>query len=194
MNLLIYALQDWTANSRNLKGRLVMVLFRVAQIVRRAPRPLFILGIPYLVCYRVTVEWFMGIELPWNTKVGPGLRIYHGYGLVVNDGSVIGRDCVLRHSTTLGHRSVDIRDRGLPTLGDRVNVGPNVVILGPVFIGDGAIIGAGAVVLTDVPPDAVAVGNPARVIRSPSTVVGPSRSARRRHSSKSTTENRHLLG
>ncbi|MDX2016947.1 MAG: serine acetyltransferase [Planctomycetota bacterium] len=113
--------------------------------------------------YRVIAEWILGIELHWSLDVGPRLRIFHGYGLVVNPASRIGADCVLRHTTTLGLKeTADQEPGGAPVLGDRVDVGPHVVILGPVRIGDGAVIGAGAVVTRDVAPGAVVAGNPAR--------------------------------
>jgi putative colanic acid biosynthesis acetyltransferase WcaB len=158
-------LQDWAANAGNPKIQLTLLAFRAAQRIARAPRPLFLLGVPFLVLYRVIFEWLLGIELHWSLEVGPRLRIFHGYGLVVNPASRIGADCVLRHTTTLGLKeTADEAPGGAPVLGDRVDVGPHVVILGPVKVGDGAVIGAGAVVTHDVPASATVVGNPARAI------------------------------
>ena len=115
------------------------------------------------------VEWLLGIELHWNLRIGSGLRIYHGYALVLHPETVIGRDCILRHSTTTGLRETEPGESGgAPVLGDRVNVGPHCVILGPVSVGDGAIIGAGSVVVHDVPAGATVAGNPARVVGGPS--------------------------
>jgi putative colanic acid biosynthesis acetyltransferase WcaB len=157
--------QDWVANARNPKIQLTLLAFRIAQRISRAPRPLFVIGVPFLVFYRVLFEWLLGIELHWSLEVGPRLRIFHGYGLVVNPASRIGADCVLRHTTTLGlKQTAGEAPGGAPVLGDRVDVGPHVVILGPVRIGDDAIIGAGAVVTRDVAPAATVVGNPAREI------------------------------
>jgi putative colanic acid biosynthesis acetyltransferase WcaB len=158
--------QDWNANARNPKIQLALLGFRIAQRIDRAPRVVRGVGIPFLVFYRVVVEWLLGIELHWALEVGPRLRVYHGYGLVVNPASRIGADCVLRHTTTLGLReTADELPGGAPRLGDRVEIGPHVVILGPITIGDDAVIGAGAIVTTDVAPGAVVAGNPAREIR-----------------------------
>jgi putative colanic acid biosynthesis acetyltransferase WcaB len=157
---------DWSANRGNLKGRLVLVCFRLAVACRRLPSPLWWLTVPYLIWYELTIIWGLGIELRYKAKVGPGLKLYHGHALVVNDGVVIGARCALRHCTTIGSKQLpDGSESACPVLGDDVNVGANAVILGPIKIGDRAVIGAGAVVVKDVPAGAVVGGNPARVIR-----------------------------
>src|SRR5438105_3560089 len=95
-----FVLQDWRANSGNVKARVVLAMFRFAQRLRGPKsQPIRVWALPYLVLYRVLVEWILGIEIPWNTRIGPGLRVFHGQALIINDGSVIGRDCTLRHST-----------------------------------------------------------------------------------------------
>ncbi len=157
--------QDWLANPRNPKIQLTLLAFRCVQRIARAKQPLRLLGIPVLVAYRIVFEWILGIELHWNLEIGPRLRIYHGTGLVVTPDSRLGSDCILRHTTTLGLRGLtETGSSGAPILGDRVEVGAHVVILGPVRVGDGAIIGAGSVVTKDVAAGSIVAGNPACAI------------------------------
>ena len=159
-------LQDWPENRGNLKGRIVLILFRLASACAKMPSWLRWIGLPYVALYRCLVEWGLCIELPWKLRVGPGLRVFHGHALVVNDRAVIGRRCVLRNSTTIGVSTTSrTYDGQAPVIGDDVDIGANVVIVGNVQVGDRALIGAGSVVVADVPADAVVVGNPARVLR-----------------------------
>lgn len=159
--------QDLHANKGNPKGMLVMVLFRIAHLLRRSLIT-FVLFLPYFILYRVLVEWVLCIELPWKTRIGPGFRIDHGQALIVNDGTVFGQGCTVRNSTTIGNKRLkDGTYSAAPRFGDRVDVGANAVIIGPITIGNDAAIGAGAVVVKDVPAGHVAVGNPARIIPRP---------------------------
>ncbi|MCB9180054.1 MAG: DapH/DapD/GlmU-related protein [Flavobacteriales bacterium] len=156
--------QDWSANRGNPKGRIVMVLFRTAHLLR-LNLVTFVLFLPYFILYRLLVEWFLCIELPWKTRIGAGFRIDHGQALIVNDNAVFGAGCTVRNSTTIGNRKLkDGTYSASPRFGDRVDIGANAVIIGPLVIGDDAAIGAGAVVVKDVPAGHVAVGNPARII------------------------------
>jgi putative colanic acid biosynthesis acetyltransferase WcaB len=103
----------------------------------------------------------LGIELNHKAKVGPRLRLHHGYGLVVHESAVIGSDCTLRHGTTIGNRR---ESDDCPVIGDRVDIGCSSVIIGRIEIGDDAKIGAGSVVLHDVPAGCTVAGNPARPV------------------------------
>ena len=115
--------------------------------------------------YRFWVEWGWGIELPRKLTIGKGLSLYHGQALVVNKSTIIGENCVLRNSTTIGHKKLaDGTISGCPRIGNNVDIGANVCIIGNVTIGDNVIIGAGSVVINDLPSNCIAVGNPARVL------------------------------
>ena len=115
--------------------------------------------------YRFWVEWLLGIELPRKLIIGKGLSLYHGQALVVNKSTVIGSGCTLRNSTTIGHKQLaDGTFTLCPRIGNNVDIGANVCIIGGVTIGDNVVIGAGSVVVKDVPSDCMVVGNPARVL------------------------------
>jgi putative colanic acid biosynthesis acetyltransferase WcaB len=157
-------LQDWEANRGNIRSQLILACFRLAQICHRLPRPLRWIGWPHLAVYEFIVVWELGIELNYKARIGPGLRLYHGTALVVHEAVVMGSHCILRHCTTLGMRR---EAADCPIIGNHVDIGSNSVLIGRITIGDHAVIGAGSVVLHDVPPGAVAAGNPAKIIRQP---------------------------
>ena len=104
-----------------------------------------------------------GIEIHPGAQIGRRVFIDHGMGLVIGETAVVGNDVLLFHGVTLGGTTMSHGKRH-PTLGDRVVVGAGAKILGSVYIGSDARIGANAVVVKDVPNGATAVGIPA-VIR-----------------------------
>ena len=158
---------DWSANRGNIKGQLVMVCFRLAHACRKLPSPWWYLTIPYLAWYELAIVWSLGIELRYKCNIGPGLALFHGQATVVHEGTIIGSNCTLRQSTTIGSKiGADGTQSACPIIGDGVDIGANAVLIGAVRIGDRAIIGAGSVVVKDIPPGAVAAGNPARIIRA----------------------------
>lgn len=103
-----------------------------------------------------------GVEIHPGAVIGRRLFIDHGMGVVIGETTQIGDDVVIFHGTTLGGRSMNHGKRH-PTVGNNVVIGAGAKVLGPVTIGDGAQVGANAVVLKDVPAYAVAVGVPATV-------------------------------
>lgn len=108
-------------------------------------------------------RFLTGIEIHPGARIGRNLFIDHGMGIVIGETAEIGNNCILYHQVTLGGTGKD-RGKRHPTLGDRVFVSAGAKILGSVSIGSGSKIGANAVVLIDVPPNATAVGIPAKVI------------------------------
>lgn len=159
-----YLFCDWRANPGNFRIRLFLVAFRLATLAQRN-RVLFVLLVPHLIAYRFWTEWFFSFELPWRTVAGPGLTIHHGHALVVNKGSVLGASVTLRHCVTIGNKLLkDGSYSACPVIGSHVDIGANVCILGPVVIGDRAVIGAGAIVVKDVAAGTIVAGNPAKVI------------------------------
>lgn len=105
-----------------------------------------------------------GIEIHPGATIGHRLVIDHGMGIVIGETTEIGDDCILYQGVTLGGTGKDQGKRH-PTIGNNVLVGSGARVLGPFKVGDNARIAAGAVVLAEVPPNATAVGVPARVVR-----------------------------
>lgn len=105
-----------------------------------------------------------GIEIHPGATIGKGLFIDHGMGVVIGETTEIGDNCTLYQGVTLGGTGKDVGKRH-PTLGNNVMVGAGAKVLGPFKVGDNAKIAAGAVVLSEVPPDCTAVGVPARVVK-----------------------------
>lgn len=102
-----------------------------------------------------------------ETQIGGGLRIAHGIGLIIGDGTIIGKNCDVRQNTTLGgnYGKVAPDGRRKPLLGDNISVGAGAVILGPVKIGSNSIVGANAVVTKDFPENVIIGGVPAKIIK-----------------------------
>lgn len=167
-NFINYILQDWQINQdTSFKSRLALVMFRLAQALGNLPNFLSGIVLIYRFFYQIVIEWILGIELPFDTEVGENLKLQHGHALVVNHGTIIGANCTLRHATTIGNKKLyDGSYSASPKIGNNVDIGANVVIIGAINVGDNAVIGAGSVVVKDVPEGAVVVGNPARVIRT----------------------------
>jgi serine O-acetyltransferase len=105
-----------------------------------------------------------GVEIHPGATIGKGLVIDHGMGVVIGETAVIGDNCLIYQNVTLGGTGKDHGKRH-PTLGDNVMVGSGAKVLGPFKVGDNSRIAAGAVVLSEIPPNCTAVGVPARVVR-----------------------------
>lgn len=148
-----------------LKSKLIIVLFRISNYFATKNKLTLILGLPFYIAYTFIAEWLLGVEIPIKTRIGKGLTIYHGVGLVINGCSTIGDYCKLRQGVTIGNKlNQDGTPSESPTIGDHVEFGANATALGSIRIGDHAVIGAGSVVTKDVPDNAIAAGVPAKII------------------------------
>lgn len=128
------------------------------------PKPM---RFPFTLLYRFLfkwVEWTCGITLPYTVKLGRRVRLWHHGGMILH-AAAIGDDVHIRQNTTFGIARSD-RLFELPTIEDRVDIGCGVAILGKLTVGHDSSIGANAVVLKDVPPRSVAVGVPAKVVKT----------------------------
>jgi len=109
-------------------------------------------------------RFFTGIEIHPGAEIGDGLFIDHGAGVVIGETTIIGNNVTLYQGVTLGGTGKD-RGKRHPTLEDGVMVSAGAKILGPFKVGHNAKIGAGSIVLKEVPPNATVVGVPGRVVR-----------------------------
>jgi serine O-acetyltransferase len=107
-------------------------------------------------------RFLTGIEIHPAAKLGPGLFIDHGMGVVIGETSEVGRNVTIYQGVSLAGTSLK-REKRHPTLGDNVVVGAGAKIIGGFKIGDNSRIGAGSVVVREVPPNSVVVGVPGRV-------------------------------
>lgn len=108
-------------------------------------------------------RFFTGIEIHPGAKIGKGLFIDHGMGVVIGETAEIGDNVTLYHGVTLGGTGKDTGKRH-PTIEDNVLIGTGAKVLGPITVGKGAKIGANAVVVKNVPTKSTAVGSPAKNI------------------------------
>ncbi|MBS6474424.1 MAG: serine O-acetyltransferase [Clostridiales bacterium] len=105
-----------------------------------------------------------GIDIHPGATIGEGLFIDHGTGVVIGETTVIGKNCTIFQNATLGGTGKEVGKRH-PTLEDEVMVCAGAKVLGPFTVGKGSKIGAGAVVLSEVPPHCTVVGVPGRIVR-----------------------------
>jgi serine O-acetyltransferase len=141
-------------------GYHAVILYRIASWFYTKRFPL----VPHIVTSMALC--FTGAEIFPQARIGGGLVIKHPAGIVIGSGAIIGRECTLLQNVTIGEKLNDQGDHSYPTIGHGVTICTGAVIVGSVTVGDGAMVGANAVVLCDVPAGTTAVGVPARIIVS----------------------------
>jgi serine O-acetyltransferase len=139
-------------------GLHAILAHRIAHTLRQAGVPL----LPRLTA--ALARTVTGIEIHPAAKIGPGLFIDHGMGVVIGETADIGEDVTLYQGVTLGGTGFATGKRH-PTVQDNVTIGAGATLLGPITVGHGSKIGAGSVVIHDVPPHSTVVGNPGHPVR-----------------------------
>ncbi len=109
-------------------------------------------------------RWLTGIEIHPGARLGQGVFIDHGMGVVIGETTEIGNHCTIYQGVTLGGTSLVKGSKRHPTLESRVVVGAGAKVLGPFTVGEGAKIGSNAVVVKAVPQGATVIGIPARIV------------------------------
>ncbi len=134
-----------------------------ALVLHRLAHRIWLAGWTTLARFVSHVARFLtGIEIHPAAKLGPGLFIDHGMGVVIGETAEVGEDVTIYQGVSLAGTSLK-REKRHPTLGNNVVVGAGAKIIGGFKIGDGSRIGAGSVVVREVPPNSVVVGVPGRV-------------------------------
>ncbi|MFO7636173.1 MAG: serine O-acetyltransferase EpsC [Clostridia bacterium] len=146
----------------------------------------------HAVCWHRTAHWFYkkrlfflarwisqatrfctGIEIHPGAKIGKGLFIDHGMGVVIGETAEIGDNCTIYHGVTLGGTGKETGKRH-PTVGNNVLIGAGAILLGSFKVGNSAMIGAGAVVLRDVEDHSIVTGIHSRVVKKMLECLQPS--------------------
>lgn len=135
-----------------------------ALVAHRLIHPLYRAGIPILPRFFANISRFLTqIEIHPGAKIGKGIFIDHGSGVVIGETAEVGDGCTIYQGVTLGGTSLK-RTKRHPTLGENVTVGANACVIGAIYVGDNARVGSGSVVVRDVPANATVVGIPAHVV------------------------------
>ena len=148
--------------------RFTYYLRRVA-LYKKKRRPLGALGFLF---HRIKLHQYRfkyGFDISPDTEIGPGLYIGHFGGVIISPHAILGANVNIAQGVTIGASSRGTR-KGAPTLEDRVWVGANAIIVGKVSIGQDALIAPGAYVNFDVPPMAVVLGNPGKVVANTGSI------------------------
>jgi serine O-acetyltransferase len=135
-----------------------LLAHRIAHALASAGVPLLPRAIAYVT------RTMTGVEIHPAARIGRGLFIDHGMGVVIGETAQVGDDVTMYQGVTLGGTGF-ARGKRHPTVQDNVTIGSGAKLLGPITIGHGAKVGANAVVIHDVPPNSTVVGNPGQVVR-----------------------------
>ncbi len=149
------------------QGLWALFFYRLGAAIQRWRVP-FAVKLPFLaltVVWGKLMEVLTGISLPSRATVGPGLYIAHFGPTLIHHDAVIGSDCTIMQGVTIGMSGRGDK-RGVPTIGNRVYLGVNAVIVGNIAIGDDALVSPCSLVSRDVAPHTTVMGVPATVVNS----------------------------
>jgi serine O-acetyltransferase len=151
------------------EGFWALTVYRMQRALPKAPGPRAV-WLPVRVALAIVkkvLTLVTHINLDQGASIGPGMLIPHVGPIQVFPWATIGADCAIHHVCTVGAGA----QPGGPVIGDHVMMGAHSCVLGPVTVGDEAKIGAGAVVVTDIPAGCTAVGVPARAVPAQSSAT-----------------------
>ena len=154
-----------------LKGMLIPG-FRYTFFLRYANhyKSTFLVGLLFRFILRRMGRKF-GYQIPYSTNIGGGFYIGHFGTIVINHQAIIGKNCNIAHSVTIGMANRG-KYKGVPTLGDKVWIGTGAVIVGQISIGSNVLIAPNSYVNTNVPPNSIVIGNPPNIISNEISTEG----------------------
>ena len=148
----------------SLTAKLFIINFRLASLFYSSSliNKVFIVNVLFLKL----LKFICGLDIPPRTKIGEGMILYHPQNIVINADSVLGRNVMLKHNVTIGNKIDSITGKHVsPVIGNNVELSTGVIVLGGISVGDNSIIGAGSIVVKNIPANSIAVGSPAKVIK-----------------------------
>ena len=134
--------------------------------IYRLARKCYLKKVPVLPrILQLFMRIFFSCTIPYKCNIGYGTKLPHfGQGVLINELTNIGKNCIISGGVVIGGKH-SLSGRTSPTIGNSVIIGANATIIGGINIGDGSIVGAGAVVVKDVEENTIVAGNPAKLIR-----------------------------
>jgi serine O-acetyltransferase len=148
----------WAEMLLTYRGVQALLLHRVSHALHSAGVPV----LPRLLSFVTTAV--TGVEIHPAARIGRGLFIDHGVGVVIGETAEVGEDVTIYQGVTLGGTGF-ARGKRHPTVGDEVMIGAGAALLGPIVVGERSKIGANSVVIHDVPPNSTVVGVPGHPVR-----------------------------
>lgn len=106
-----------------------------------------------------------GCDISFNANIGENLILPHPIGIVIGDSVKIGNNVVIYQNVTIGAKNRSDKIVDYPVIGNSVTIFPNSIVIGKINIGNNSMVGAGSIVIEDVPPNSIVVGNPAKIIK-----------------------------
>lgn len=149
------AASEWKVNI-GIKFKLLVFLFRLAGLAHHSSLFVKLVAWPVAAAYKIYSQCIIGLDLDPRTRIGIGLRIFHGYGVVIHRDAKIGRNCTLRQGVTIGNKGVSAAAGACPVIGDNVEFGAGAVVVGGIKIGNDVLVGANTVISRDIPDRVIA--------------------------------------
>lgn len=151
--------------TKGIKLKGFIFFYRLASYSASAKGLARIIFSPFNILYRLYSEVLIGMDWPACVIAGPGLRVHHGYAIVIHPQTVIGENFSIRQGVTIGNKqNINGSFSNAPYIGNNVDVGANSVLIGDIVVGNNVTVGAGTVIAKNIEDDMTIVGAAFRVL------------------------------